>query len=196
MHQRIFAALFISFFSTFLIAMEDDPEELDPIEKGEEGLTIGQAIALLEQAKDQPITLKECALPTAGTMTVGIILDVLGGVGVRTCPDWDVIEAAKVLCGFSGAGLALGGICTIAAFGMPFGIYYYNNYIVEPRNQTKTELSTELAVLNLNLQLKGNDLIKFLALIKDKEVILEEVNRLCNREQGEELKPTLEIRTE
>lgn len=76
---------------------------------------------------------KDALIVGVAAAATGGIFFTLGSVGVaNTCSDLS-IAAAKVLCGFSGAGIALGGFCLLAA--IPMGYYVYNSQrVVEPQD--------------------------------------------------------------
>ena len=107
MHQLIgimfLALLSFKIFATDSIVVLDD--EREGIEC-EEAPTPGT----------NPSALGDCVAITVGG--AGIIVMILGGVGTGlTCPEANAFDAARLICGFSIAGLAVGGVSLVGAIG-------------------------------------------------------------------------------
>src|SRR5262245_42532530 len=136
MRVHVLALSYILAISINLHGTDVASVELDEVECGE-GLTIDEAIALLEKAKIENITWKEGLQSALGCFIPGGILTILGGVGVGfSCPDVPAYEAASIICGFSATGLFLGILGLAGGAAVPGGIYIYNNYWIKPHNES------------------------------------------------------------
>src|SRR5262249_48630120 len=102
MHVRVLALTYILAISLNLHSINVASVELDEVEVTE-GLTIDEAIALLEKAKTEELTWKDSLIGGLACFIPGSIFTTLGGVGVSfSCPGVGAFDAASIICGFSG----------------------------------------------------------------------------------------------
>ena len=124
MHQLICASFLVLFGYELFAADYQSSINLEQEDVIDCETSIGQAVVMPTQNENPKIGV-QVALATGG---VGTIVAILGGVGTgMTCPQAGAYEAAKLICGFSIAGLSLGSICLIAAIGTTVVVLVRNN---------------------------------------------------------------------
>lgn len=160
-----------------------DQAYLENMDLDAEGLTVAQALDILQQAKGQKIEWKASGIGATTSFISGAILEILGGVGVSfSCPERSSNEALSILCAFSAAGVGLGGLFLVAAIGIPAAVLVYNHNI-NVQNNPNDNLCSLFQEIASDRLLSEENFPTFINIIKSNPILLLEAQNSFNDHQ-------------